>query len=217
MARTLAHISVPASLAGRSLHPLGYCSVFGAERRCRSPRQCCRHGFQDRCQRRLTSSSIYWRTEAIQIRTRIYRIGGPPRDLRFGKEEGSSGCGAFPALMQAGEAERSSFLLTWRSVKESNLLRLFSPATAFQADPLPFRQRCMFMAPNGGADPHGLSATHSFRNWYRSRPVSFGIWPRSKGSNLSPLGQSQMCCLYTRSVWCERRATIPHASLSTRV
>ena len=105
----------------------------------------------------------------------------------------------------------------WRSVKESNLLRLFSPATAFQADPLPFRQRCMFMAPNGGADPHGFSATHSFRNWNRSRPVSFGIWPRSKGSNLSPLGQSQMCCLYTRSVWCERRATIPHASLSTRV
>ena len=164
MARTLAHISVPASLAGRSLHLLGYCSVFGAGRRCRSPLQCCRPRFS--------------------------RPVSAPADI---------------------------IQHIWRSVKESNLLRLFSPATAFQADPLPFRQRCMFMAPNGGADPHGFSATHSFRNWSRSRPVSFGIWPRSKGSNLSPLGQSQMCCLYTRSVWCERRATIPHASLSTRV
>ena len=45
MARTLAHISVPASLAGRSLHLLGYCSVCGAGWRCRSPRYCCRPRF----------------------------------------------------------------------------------------------------------------------------------------------------------------------------
>ncbi len=37
----------------------------------------------------------------------------PAKRFRFGKEEGTYGYGAFPALTETGEAEWSKFLLTW--------------------------------------------------------------------------------------------------------
>ena len=100
----------------------------------------------------------------------------------------------WPFMTTLGFQNRCQSRLTssskWRSVKGLNLRWLFSHAAAFQADPLPLWQHCIYVWRRAEVPtPMAIDATHSFRNWCQSRLTSPGIWRFQPDSN----GRSRIC------------------------
>lgn len=194
------------------------CIYFGAGRRCRPPRpSMAAHGFQDRCQSRLASSSRYIsHLHFAKFRKKHFDFAKREASRCVAPSEGLEPSQDFsPWLPRSKRARfRSGKMANWRRAEVSTPTTFNKGcASLSRRAPEPSGIARHLEVPDGIEPPLTGLQPAAFPTWLWNHDIFsnfpekylwnltfFRLWNRLQDSNLPHLGQSQVCCRYTKPV-----------------